>query len=258
MREFTAGLRHLKQGFGFWGRRPKVMFLGAIPALLAALVLGAALVLLAVNISDLAAAATGFADGWSDAARVATRVAVGVAAFGLAIWLCVVLFAWLTLLIGDPFYEAVSARVEDAFGGAASVEESFWESLGKSLSDAARLLGKSLLAGVAIFALNCVPLVGQVVAFTLGILVGGWFMAVELTGYAFNRRGLRYRQYRPLLRRRRGMACGFGVPVFLLFLIPFGAVATMPAAVAGATLLARDVLGEPAHLPPGPAGPARR
>jgi CysZ protein len=38
---------------------------------------------------------------------------------------------------------------------------------------------------------------------------------------------------------------GFGVAVFVCFLIPFGAVLVMPAAVAGATLLTRHVHGQP-------------
>ena len=39
------------------------------------------------------------------------------------------------------------------------------------------------------------------------------------------------------------MALGFGVAVFLCFLIPLGAILVMPAAVAGATLLSREALG---------------
>jgi CysZ protein len=41
------------------------------------------------------------------------------------------------------------------------------------------------------------------------------------------------------------MALGFGIATFVCFLIPLGAVLVMPAAVAGATLLSRRVLGLP-------------
>jgi CysZ protein len=37
---------------------------------------------------------------------------------------------------------------------------------------------------------------------------------------------------------------GFGVTCYLLFLIPLAAVVAMPSAVAGATLLARRLVGE--------------
>jgi len=80
----------------------------------------------------------------------------------------------------------------------------------------------------------------------VGALVGGWALALELTGIAFARRGLRLRDRRRMLRRHRPLALGFGVGVFVCFLIPLGAVLVMPAAVAGATLLTRHIFGEPA------------
>jgi CysZ protein len=66
-----------------------------------------------------------------------------------------------------------------------------------------------------------------------------------LTGIPFNRRGLRLRDRRRLLRANPALVLGFGVPVFVIFLIPFAAVLVIPAAVAGSTLLTRRVLGLP-------------
>jgi CysZ protein len=73
--------------------------------------------------------------------------------------------------------------------------------------------------------------------------VGGWFLAIELVGVPFARRGLCLTQRRALLRANRSLTLGFGMAVFVCFLIPLGAVLVMPAAVAGGTLLARQVLG---------------
>jgi CysZ protein len=47
---------------------------------------------------------------------------------------------------------------------------------------------------------------------------------------------------------------GFGVAVFCCFLIPLGAILLMPAAVAGATLLSRTVLGQQIVEPAGSGG----
>ena len=44
-----------------------------------------------------------------------------------------------------------------------------------------------------------------------------------------------------LLRGSRARELGFGIATQLVFLIPGGAIAVMPAAVVGATRLARDV-----------------
>jgi CysZ protein len=55
---------------------------------------------------------------------------------------------------------------------------------------------------------------------------------------------MRLPERRSLLRADRPTTLGFGVAVFVCFLIPLGAVLVMPAAVAGATLLARRALGQ--------------
>ena len=115
--------------------------------------------------------------------------------------------------------------------------------------------------GVLLFVGGFVPVVGQTVVPVVGALVGGWFLAVELTGYAFDARG------RSLAERRRGLAVnrartlGLGTATYLLFFVPLGAVLVMPAAVAAATLLAREVAAGPtgatAATPTvGPASPA--
>ena len=90
--------------------------------------------------------------------------------------------------------------------------------------------------------LGFIPVLGQTVVLVLGALVGGWFLTLELTGFAFQARGLVLRDRRRALGARRARTLGFGVLTYLLFLVPFGAVIVMPAAVAGATLLSRDAL----------------
>lgn len=86
----------------------------------------------------------------------------------------------------------------------------------------------------------------------LGALVGGWFLTMELTSVPFERRGLRVWDRRRILKGRRALAVGFGTATFLCFLVPGGAILVTPAAVAGATLLAREVLGErPQHVDQG-------
>jgi CysZ protein len=76
--------------------------------------------------------------------------------------------------------------------------------------------------------------------------VSGWFLALELTGYAFDARGLSLRDRRRTLARRRARTLGFGMTVAVLFLVPVLSVLVMPAAVSGATVLARRSLTEQA------------
>ena len=79
----------------------------------------------------------------------------------------------------------------------------------------------------------------------VGPVEAGDVIAVEVTGIPFNRRGMRLRQRRKLLRANRPLALGFGIPIFLLLLVPFAAIVVIPAAVAGGTLLTRHLLGLP-------------
>lgn len=93
--------------------------------------------------------------------------------------------------------------------------------------------------------LGFVPVVGQVVGLIVGALVGGRALALELTGFAGDARGLSLAERRRLLGEHRAVSLGFGVAVYLAFLIPGGAVVATPAATAGATLLLRALRGEP-------------
>jgi CysZ protein len=242
MSDFLEGVRLLARGMAMYGRNPRLIVLGMIPALITLLLFVGMFVLLLVFITDLAALATWFADDWSPGARQATRVVVGIAIVGGALLLGIVSFTAVTLLVGDPFYEKISERIEDRFGGVpGAVELPWWRSVGDSL----RLILISLCFTVPLFLGGFIPLLGQTVIPVLGALIGGWFLAVELVGVPFGRRGLRLHDRRRMLQAHRKIAVGFGTAVFVCCLVPLVAVLIMPAAVAGGTLLARRVLGLP-------------
>lgn len=246
VRQFLSGAGLLGRGLSLVLRSPRLLGLGIIPALIAGVLYGAAIVALIAFIRDLAAAVTWFADDWSTGLRDTARVLAGAGLIGFAGLLGVLTFTAVTLLIGDPFYEKISELVEDRFGGVPdAVETVWWRSLRRSLVDSLRLIGLSLLIGLPLFVAGFIPVVGQTVVPVVVAAVAGWILAVELTGVPFQRRGRRLADRRRALRTNRPMALGFGVAVFACFLIPLGAVLLMPAAVAGGTLLARRTLGMP-------------
>jgi CysZ protein len=248
-RQFVTGAGLLARGLGLVLRNPRMLGLGLLPALISGVLYAAALIALIAFIDDLAAAVTWFADDWSTAARDVMRLLAGAAVFGLCGLLGVLTFTAVTLLIGDPFYEKISGMVEHRFGGVRDeVEVSLGQSLARSLVDSLRLIGLSVLFGIPLFLAGFIPVVGQTVVPVIGGAVGGWILAVELTGVPFQRRGRRLRDRRAALRVNRPLALGFGVAVFACFLIPLGAVLLMPAAVAGGTLLSRKALGLPTEI----------
>lgn len=245
-KQFATGAGLLGRGLGIVLRNPKLLGLGLLPAVIAGVLYATALFFLIDYLPELSRAVTWFADGWTEWVRDLVRVLAGLALLGVAGLIGVLTFTAVTLLIGDPFYERISELVEDRFGGVPDeVEVGFWPSLRRSLADSLRLIGLSILIGIPLFLLGFVPVIGQTVVPVLGGALGGWVLAVELTGVPFQRRGQRLRQRRAALKVNRPLTLGFGVAVFCCFLIPLGAILLMPAAIAGATLLARHSLGHP-------------
>jgi len=256
VKQFFVGASLLGRGLVLVLRSPKLLFLGLLPAVITGLLYAAALGVLIDFLPRLSRDVTWFADGWAEGWRELTRVLAGAGLLGVAALLGILTFTAVTLLIGDPFYERISELVEERFGGVPNeVEVGFWRSLARSLVDSLRLIMLSVLIGIPLFLLGFLPVVGQTVIPVLGGAIGGWLLAVELTGVPFQRRGRRLADRRAALRTQRPVALGFGVAVFCCFLIPLGAVLLMPAAVAGATLLARAVLGDPLTEMAGSATP---
>jgi CysZ protein len=243
VRGFVSGVALLGRGFGMWATSPRLMILGAIPALLVSAFYLAAIVLLLVNLEGISGWLAPFADEWNEPWRTAAHVTVGVAILGIAILVLVYTFVAITLAVGDPFYEKIWRHVENRLGEApAESEEPFWRSAGRGVGNALRMLLLTAFVGLALFALGFIPILGQTIVPVLGVGFGGWFLAIELAGFAFDARGFSLRDRRRMLRARRAPALGFGMTTYLLFLVPFAAIIVMPAAVAGATLLSRGAL----------------
>ena len=244
--DFFTGLRLLGRGFGIVFRSPRMLFLGLVPGVIAAAIVLSALVTLIYFLDDVAAFVTWFADSWSADLRNAVRILASIALVLGSVLVAVFTYTALTLTIGDPFYEAISKRVDDRYGGAPDVVEGPWfRTFRRNLVDSLRLLVVSIFASAALFVAGFVPVVGQTVVPVLDGVVGGWLLAVEVSGIPFNRRGYRLRDRRRLLAANRALALGFGIPVFLCLLVPFAALVVTPCAVAGATLLTRRILRQP-------------
>ena len=246
VRQFLLGAGLYARGLGLIVRSPRMLALGVLPALLSGVLYTVALVTLFAYLPELTTWLAGWAgEGW----RSLVRVAAGFAVVSAAALLLVLTFAAVTLLIGDPFYEKISALVEAHFGGVPDeVEVEWWRSLGRSLVDSLRLIGLSILCGIPLFLLGFIPVAGQTVVPVLGAAVGGWLLTAELTGVPFQRRGRRLTHRRAALRSNRPLSLGFGTAVFVSFLIPLAAIFLMPAAIAGATLLSRRLLGRPTSI----------
>jgi len=251
---FFGGVRLLGSGLRMWITDPRMMLLGAVPALIVTAVYIGGVVLLASHLDGIAAAATPFADTWDEGARTAVRATVTLAMLAAALLIFVYTFTTVTLAVGSPFYERISRKVEARLGGIDSpVELPFWRGVGRGILDSVRILITTLGVAVLLLLFGFIPLVGQTLVPVVAALAGGWFLALELTAFAFEARGIDGSSKRRALSADRATTLGLGVATYLVFFIPFAAVIVMPAAVAGGTLLARRAVAgtAPAVIPAG-------
>jgi CysZ protein len=248
--DFVTGVRYFGQGIGMLTRRPRLLLTGMLPAVLTAAILLGAMIALIANIDHLAALVTPFADHWSGGERLVTRIAAGLALVCAAVLLGLVGFTAVTLVVGGPFYENIAEQIEDDLGiTAGRLDLSWWKQFISGLRDGIVLLLRSLVFTIPLFLAGFLPVVGQIVVPVLVALTTAWFMALEVVAVPFYRRGIGLRDRTAMLRRRRTLALGLGLPAALLCMIPLLAIVVMPVAFAGGVLVALDVLG----LAPGAA-----
>ncbi|MGW0533097.1 EI24 domain-containing protein [Streptomyces sp. NPDC003032] len=245
MRDLGVGFGYLMKGQRWVAQHGRQYGMGLLPGLLTLVLYAAALVALALWGADAVGWATPFADDWSSPWQGLFRGFLTALLFALALLLSVLTFTAVTLLIGQPFYESLSEKVDIAESGHAPESGlPLWRDLWISARDSLRIVVRAALWGVLLFGLGFIPVVGQTVVPVIGFAVTGFFLVEELTAVALQRRGVELRDRLALLRSRKGLAWGFGTPLAVAFLVPFVAVFLMPGAVAGATLMARDLLGE--------------
>jgi CysZ protein len=254
MRDLGVGLGYLFKGQRWVARHGRQYGFGLVPGLITLVLYAGLLVALFVWGADLVAWATPFADDWSDTWAGLVRGAFTVLLWAASLLAAVLTFTAMTLLIGQPFYETLSERVDrdvSPDGTAAVSDLPLLRELWISARDSLRVVIRAGLWGLLLFLCGFLPVVGQTVVPVVGVFVTGFFLTEELTAVALQRRGVELRERLRLLRARKLLVWGFGAPLAACFLVPFVAVFLMPGAVAGATLMARDLLGEDAPGAPG-------
>jgi CysZ protein len=244
--EAVAGAGLLGRGLGLLVRRPRLFWMGALPAVITSVVFVAVVIVLATNIEGIAAWATPFANDWSLSAAELVRVLVGVGLLAGAVLVMVLAFTTLTLTLGSPLYDKISEFVDQEFPDPPEpATESMLAGLGRALRQSVALIAVSAVGAVVFLLVGLIPVVGAVLGAVASALFGGWMIMIELVGSPLERRGVRtIRGRRELLGRRRFRVWGLGVPTFWLLSIPFVGIAVFPIATAAATILARQLVGE--------------
>lgn len=217
------------------------MALGLVPAAIAFVILVAALTAWGASLPRLVDWSTHFADGWAGWLQAALRITLGVVLFGAVAALAVVTFTALTLMIGEPFYERIHRETEAELGPPLPDES---VSLRRAVLSGAGFILRGI--GVALFVavLGFIPVIGGALAAVVGVVLTGNLLARELMARSFDARGFDDARRGEIVATGRWRVLGFGIATQLCFLVPLGAVVTMPAAVAGATMLSRGLIDQ--------------
>jgi len=237
VREFAAGFLVLGRGFTTWRRHPRLMLLGFVPALIVGSVIAVVLTLIVVNIYGIGhGLVRPFSHHLDPVWTEIAAYGAGAAVIAIVAVLAVFAFTALSLLLGEPVYTRIWRAVEQDLGGHPPEHEAgFWRTVG----DSGRIVLQTVLAAVVVAFVALIPVVGPPIAAVGGALVTGRLVGLELTARPLEARGLTRQQRARVLRSRNPRLIGFGVAVHLCYAVPLGAVLVMPAAVAGATILAR-------------------
>jgi CysZ protein len=170
---------------------------------------------------------------------------VQVLAVIVLLFVVAVIFYILSGIICIPFNEALSLRTEEILKGRL-LDEPFSFSLLKTdlfmaVANEIRrsLLLVALICGVLVISL--VPVVGELFAPPLGLLVTVLFLAYDNLDYPLARRRLRFSEKRRFVFRHFAACLGFGIGAFFFVLIPFVNSLFVPLIVVGGTLLFREI-----------------
>jgi CysZ protein len=249
VRDFIEGVRLYWRGFRTWSKDPKLMALGIVPGLLTWALFALLFTGMWFWLDDLARW-TG--ERLSSNDQISSLIAAAVVFSGIfgALLLLVYAFVSIASVVGQPFFEALSHKVDDRYGDVPDGPGwPWWRNAIRGIGEGLRLFLVQAPISMSIFFIGLIPVVGTITAWTLGALFGGWFVALEMTSIPFERRGLVLKDRRRALGARRARTLGFGTMAFLMAIVPPLAAATMPAGVAAGTILARRSLGESADVP---------
>lgn len=174
---------------------------------------------------------------WRTVLRVLLMIALPLAFFLVLVFT----YTMVCLVVGAPFFEALSAGVEQEVTGEV-LEQPF--SLRGVVRDIWRALRWTLLIlclqlGVCVFGLLFVP-VTSVIAFAVSAVLVG----LEHLDPAMERRRLRLGAKLAFARRRFWELLGFGLPLLLGMAVPLVGALVVPFGVAGGTLLFVQIRGE--------------
>lgn len=234
MRDLFAGPGYLFQGFGLLGK-PVLRRFVLVPLLVNILLFGGMIGLAYGWVNDLSANLIDNLPGWL---QWLSYIVLPV----FVLTSLVVIFYSFSIvanLVAAPFNGLLAEAVEYHLTGR-QLEADWGQVLRDLLPSVASELRKLLyfvVRAVPLLLLLLVPGI-NLLASVVWVLFSAWMMTVQYIDYPMANHRMFFKQQRAVLRKRPVLAWSFGGLVMLCTLVPVMNFIVMPAAVAGATVLA--------------------
>jgi CysZ protein len=232
---FATGVRAFLDGVRL-ARAPGLRRYTWLPLLVSFVIIAAGLTAAFVWLGVLAAWLTGLLPDWLAFLHVVLVPLLYLAGILAGAWL----FALLAVVVASPFLGDLSSAVERVSTGAGPEPEPLWAGLAGAVGRELRKLAYYLPRLLLVFVLTLIPVLNAF-APVLWFLFGAWIMAIQFCDYPTENRARPFRDTVALLQRNRGAALGYGSCATLALAIPIVNLLLIPAAVAGGTLLWRDL-----------------
>lgn len=151
-------------------------------------------------------------------------------------------FALLANLLLGPFLDVLAAKVQLRLGRTvATSNSSWWLELRAGLALELRRIGYVLVCLAGVFVLGLIPVLNLAAA-PLGVLVGGWLLAVECAGHPLGLARMNLAEQLQVLRLHRWAVLAFGLSCLGALMVPVLNLLLLPASVAGMTLFLHERL----------------
>lgn len=242
--DFLRGVGLYWRGVKTWASDPGLMAVGLVPGVLTAGLFLVEFLAMRWWLDPVSSWIADKAVGEGPTHGV-VQVAAAVGLIGATLLVFIYGFVAITSVVGQPFFEHISHRVDDRLGPVARGPEwPWWRNAARGAGESLRRSLITVPLSIAIVLVGLVPVVGAPLAWSLGAFVGGWFVALEFSTIPFERRGLTLRDRRRILAKRRVVTLGFGAMAFVMSAFAPLAILMMPSAFAGGTLLARAAIDQ--------------
>ncbi len=171
---------------------------------------------------------------WERALAIAAQIGVVIVAVATALTLYIVLQGAFCAV----FFSILARQTEMLLGtDPASLKD---PTLSAQVIDALRAGLKLMIANLLLLLLNLLPLIGSIVAMTLGAYVDAYVLGAEFIGYPLELRGVRWLHRQQYAKQHLGATLGVGAVVSLFLFVPVLGAVLQATAVVGSVLLYHD------------------